>query len=110
MKCVMGVIACIVGLVSLIGLIVLKAVHSSATYMDDSFRWGRTRWVLKNDCRKNAEGYSDPTAYEALRNIEQEEDRFHKLLDTIFTLCELSDFHIEERIVIKDKRTGRIWR
>ena len=25
-------------------------------------------------------------------------------------LCELSDFHIEERIVIKDKRTGRIWR
>ena len=49
-------------------------------------------------------------AYEALRNIEQEEDRFHKLLDTIFTLCELSDFHIEERIVIKDKRTGRIWR
>ena len=40
MKCVMGVIACIVGLVSLIGLIVLKAVNSSATYMDDSFRWG----------------------------------------------------------------------
>ena len=36
MKCVMGIIACIV----LIGLIVLKAVHSSATYMDDSFRWG----------------------------------------------------------------------
>ena len=64
---------------------------------------------IKNDCRKNAEGYSDPTAYEALKNIEQEEDRFHKLLETIFTLCELSDFHIEERIVIKDKRTGRIW-
>lgn len=40
----------------------------------------------------------------------QEEERFHKLLDTIFALCELSDFHIEERIVIKDKRTGRIWR
>ena len=58
----------------------------------------------------NSEGYYDPTAYEALKNIEQEEDRFHKLLETIFTLCELSDFHIEERIVIKDKRTGRIWR
>lgn len=109
MKCVMGVIACVAGLVSLIGLIVLKAVHSSATYMDDSFRW-EDEMGIKNDCRKNAEGYSDPTAYEALRNIEQEEDRFHKLLDTIFTLCELSDFHIEERIVIKDKRTGRIWR
>ena len=65
---------------------------------------------VKNDYRKNAEGSSDPTACEALRNIEREEERFHKLLDTIFTLCELSDFHVEERIVIKDKRTGRIWR
>ena len=64
----------------------------------------------KNDYRKHAEGISGPHDYEALKNIEQEEDRFHKLLDTIFTLCELSDFHIEERIVIKDKRTGRIWR
>lgn len=40
MKCVMGIIACVVGLASLIDLIVLKAVNSSATYMDDSFRWG----------------------------------------------------------------------
>lgn len=30
--------------------------------------------------RRNAEGYSDPTAYEALKNIEREEDeRFHRL-------------------------------
>ena len=43
---------------------------------------------VKNDYRKNAEGYSDPTACEALRNIEREEERFHKLLDTIFTLCD----------------------
>lgn len=64
----------------------------------------------KEDWRKNAEGYSDPTAYEALRNIEREDERFYKLLDTIFNLCELSDFHIEERIVIKDKRTGKVWR
>lgn len=47
MKCVMGVIACIVGLVGLIGLIVLKATSSSATYMDDSFRWGGRDRALK---------------------------------------------------------------
>ena len=64
---------------------------------------------VKNDYRKNAEGYSDPTACEALRNIEQEEERFHKLLDTIFTLCELSDFHIEERIVIKEFGGDYLW-
>lgn len=64
--------------------------------------------------RKNAEGYSDPTAYEAIRNAERsaeaDDDRFHKLLDTIFTICELAGFHIEERIIIKDKKTGKIWR
>ena len=36
--------------------------------------------------RRNAEGYSDPTAYEALKNIEREEDeRFHRLLHHCFT-------------------------
>lgn len=69
-----------------------------------------------NDLRKNAEGYSDPTAYIAIKNTEMslinsdETERFHKLLDAIFNICELSDFHIEGRIVIKDKKTGRIWR
>lgn len=53
--------------------------------------------------RRNAEGYSDPTAYEALKNIEREEDeRFH--------LCELADFEIEGRIILVDKRNGRVWR
>lgn len=66
--------------------------------------------MAKDDLRRNAEGYSDPTAHQAIRNMNMEEDRFHKLLDTIFALCELSDFHIEERIVIKDKRTGKVWR
>lgn len=64
--------------------------------------------------RKNAEGYSDPTAYEAIKNVERspdsDDDRFHKLLDTIFSICELAGFHIEERIVIEDKKTGKIWR
>ena len=61
--------------------------------------------------RKNSEGNSDPTVYNALKNIEKDGDeRFHKLLDAIFTICELSGFHIEERIIVKDKKTGRIWR
>lgn len=66
--------------------------------------------MARDDLRKNADGYFDPTAYQAIRNVEADEERFHKLLDMIFTICELSDFHVEERIVIKDKRTGRIWR
>ena len=62
-----------------------------------------------DDIQKNAEGYSDPTAYQVLKR-EQEEERFKRLMATIFYICENAGFHIEERIVIKDKRTGRIWR
>lgn len=67
---------------------------------------------MSNDLRKNASGYYDPTAYKAIMKADANEDteRFHKLLDTIFTICELSDFHIEGRLVIKDKRTGKVWR
>lgn len=64
----------------------------------------------RDELKVNAEGYSDPTAYEAIKNTIKDEERFHKLLDTIFAICELSGFHIEERIVIKDKRTGKVWR
>lgn len=60
--------------------------------------------------RRNSEGYSDPTAFEALRNIDKEDERFHKLLHTIFYLCELAGFEIENRIILIDKKSKRIWR
>ncbi len=63
------------------------------------------------DPRRNAEGYSDPTAYQALKNMEREDyKRFRRLLHTLFCLCELADFEIEGRIVLVDKRNGRVWR
>lgn len=64
----------------------------------------------RNNPRCNHEGYSDPTAFEALRNIDHEDERFHKLLHTVFYLCELAGFEIEGRIVLIDKKTGRVWR
>lgn len=60
--------------------------------------------------KKNSEGYSDPTAYQALKNLEEEEARFHKLLYTLFDICELANFRIEGRIVLVDKSSGKIWR
>lgn len=70
----------------------------------------------KNDtlCLKNHEGYADPTAYEAIKNVNKEElaesDRFYDFLDAIFYIAELADFQFEGRLVIKDKKTGKIWR
>lgn len=60
--------------------------------------------------RKNAEGYSDPTAYQAMMNLEIEELRFKKLLRSIKDVCDLADFEIEGRVVLIDKRSGRVWR
>ena len=65
---------------------------------------------MANTDRKNAEGYSELTAYQELKNIEAEEERFHKLLYAISDICELANFEIEGRIVLVDKRTGRVWR
>ena len=62
------------------------------------------------ELRRNAEGYSDPTAYQAIKNIEQEDENFHKLLHTIFNICELSGFKIEGRIVLVDEVPGKVWR
>lgn len=61
----------------------------------------------------NASGCKDLTAYQALRNVEAEEKaeaRYRKLLATIFSICELAGFHLEDRIVLKDKKTGKVWR
>lgn len=62
-----------------------------------------------DDLGKNAEGYSDPTAHKAIKNLDKNE-RFYKLLHTIFDICEMSGFHLEGRIVLRDKQTGKIWR
>lgn len=49
-----------------------------------------------NDLRKNGSGYDDPTAYEAIKNVEkatlEESDRFHNLLDHILYITELAGF------------------
>lgn len=65
---------------------------------------------MNDNLKKNGEGYSDPTSYKAIKAAEEETVKFQKLLDTIFNICELSGFHIEGRITIKSKNTGRIWR
>lgn len=58
----------------------------------------------------NGSGYFDDTAGKAIDRADKDNERFHKLLETIFNICELSDFHVEGRIVLKDKRTGRVWK
>lgn len=64
----------------------------------------------------NQEGYMDLTRHDAVENIEKEErerreaGRVTKLVHTIFYICNIAGFDVAERIVLKDKRTGRVWR
>lgn len=63
-----------------------------------------------NDLRRNGSGYVDPTAYEAIKSVDNVEKRVKKLMRVIFAMCDLAGFHLEERIVLRDKRTGEIYK
>ena len=63
-----------------------------------------------DDIKQNKEGYKDPTAYKVLRKEQLEEERFKRLMATIFYICENACFEIVEMFVINDLRTWRIWR
>lgn len=62
--------------------------------------------------KKNGEGYPDPTAYEAVKRAEPDDHdrkRFLRVIGCILRICELSGFHVEERLVLRDNRTGKIY-
>ena len=69
---------------------------------------------MNTNPKKNSEGYSDPTAYEGLRPIIEEENalerRVNQLIKTLKYITGLAGFELISRIEIKDKKTGRIFR
>lgn len=66
----------------------------------------------RDNPKRNKSGCLDLTAYEAIKraDIEMEHERLHRMIDILHTVCELNDFHIEEHVVLRDKRTGKVWR
>lgn len=65
----------------------------------------------------NDSGCPDPTAYEALKHIQKEEKRLnrvdvdaHTVVTTIKNILELSGFELVERVQIRHKKTGKIFR
>ena len=63
---------------------------------------------------KNHEGYPDPTAGEAISNIEiakkSGNERLYKTIGCILRVCELAGYSVEERIVLKDVKTGKVYK
>lgn len=67
---------------------------------------------------KNAEGYSDPTAEEACRNISREEHlqtvrrlaAINGIIDILNKTANLMGFEVVGRIMLKDKKTGKVYK
>lgn len=85
--------------------------------------------VLKNsgkkkgdDISKNGSGCSDPTARKAICKVigemkgeseaeyRESKQRLDEVLNIVNAAVRLAGFELEERIVLKDKKTGRVWR
>lgn len=64
---------------------------------------------MSKNPKYNGSGCKDLTAYQALRNIESEQ-RLKKFLKEVFKLSKTYGFHIDERIVVTDRYTGKKWR
>lgn len=64
--------------------------------------------------RKNAEGYSDPTAGTAMSNILREENeqqrRVASLIKVLKRIIDEEGFELIARIEIRDRKTGREYR
>ena len=63
---------------------------------------------------RNQEGYTDPTAYHAMRSImaqeASEEQRLNALLVVLKYIINLAGFSLAARIELRGKETGRLYK
>jgi len=59
--------------------------------------------------KRNCEGYSDPTAFHALENIEADK-RARDMIRVVRYVIRHSGFELVENIHFRDKKTGRIYK
>ena len=59
---------------------------------------------------RNPEGYADPTAHDAIASIVPADQRCMLLIRVLKGTIELAGFELAERIVVRDKATGRVYR
>ena len=65
---------------------------------------------MPNDGYFNPEGYRDPTAYEAIKSITNEEEKVSALIHIIKSILRICGFELIRRIEIRSHRTGREYR
>ena len=66
--------------------------------------------MKSNELLRNGSGYVDHTAYDAIMSIEEEEIAKKRLIKTIRYICDLAGFDINSRIILENRKSGRIWK
>lgn len=70
--------------------------------------------MADKEIRKNAEGYSDPTAYTAMDKILREEKERERRVSTVIglikSIVDLAGFDLLTRIELRDRKSGREYR
>lgn len=59
---------------------------------------------------KNSEGYPDPTAEKAIKNVDNSRDDLSKCVHIIRAVASAYGYEITERIVLRDKKTRKYFR
>ena len=59
---------------------------------------------------QNSEGYADPTAYTAIKNIENETKRVSTLVSVLKYVIDAAGFDLVNRIELRDRETGKVYR
>lgn len=63
---------------------------------------------------KNSEGYPDPTAYEGTKEVIREENEVERMnrktIQAFRAVADLAGFEIVDRITLKHKKTGRMFK
>lgn len=79
-------------------------------YVPDPITAKGEREMYDNELKRNGSGYVDPTAEKAIARLIEKKKRVSRVIDNIKNIADLAGFTIEERIVLKDKQTGEIWK
>lgn len=65
----------------------------------------------KKDLKKNGSGVYDPTAWKAIQRAEKAaQEKYDIVMEQIERICDEAGFEILDAIILKDKKSGRVWR
>lgn len=68
--------------------------------------WGED---MDREFYRNSEGYVDPTAHQAVVNMDTDK-RANELVHVLKYIIRHSGFELVERLQIRDKKTGRVYK